>query len=167
MEHQNYITSINTNQPITTRKFFNHLSKTDRQNIERFLRLRNDPKYTGPKITLSYIASQTGFHKSTISREIKRGSFQSGFNASGPIINYAWDVGQRISQERSNRSHQKTKLTTDSIEMRRLAAIINHERISPEDAIDKYERFYHTNYPVCLKTVYKYIRKKLISVRKC
>ena len=36
MEHQNYITSINTNQPITTRKFFNHLSKTDRQNIERF-----------------------------------------------------------------------------------------------------------------------------------
>ncbi len=166
MEHQNYITSINTNQPITTRKFFNHLSKTDRQNIERFLRLRNDPKYTGPKITLSYIASQTGFHKSTISREIKRGSFQSGFNASGPIINYAWDVGQRISQERSNRSHQKTKLTTDSIEMRRLAAIINHERISPEDAIDKYERFYHTNYPVCLKTVYKYIRKKLISVRK-
>jgi hypothetical protein len=39
MEHQNYITSINTNQPITTRKFFNHLSKTDRQNIERFFSL--------------------------------------------------------------------------------------------------------------------------------
>ncbi|HHX67181.1 MAG TPA: IS30 family transposase [Gallicola sp.] len=166
MEHLNYITSTNTIQPITTRKFFNHLSKTDRQNIERLLRLRNDPNYNGPKITLAYIASQTGFNKSTISREIKRGTFQSGFNASGPIKNYAWDVGQRIAKERSNSSHQKTKLTSNSLEIKRLAAIINHEHISPEDAIDKYEQFFHTKFPVCLKTVYKYIRKKLLVVRK-
>jgi IS30 family transposase len=166
MEQQKYNTSENTNQPIQTKKLFNHLSKTDRQNIERYLRLRNDPKYTGPKITLSYIASQTGFHKSTISREIKRGMFQSGFNTSGAIKNYAWDVGQRIALERSNRSHQKTKLTANSIEIRRLAAIINHEHISPEDAIDKYERFFDTKFPLCLKTVYKYIRKKILKVHR-
>ena len=33
MEYQNYITSINTNQPITTRKYFKHLSKTGSPNI--------------------------------------------------------------------------------------------------------------------------------------
>ena len=166
MEHQNYITSTNTIQPNTTRKFSNHLTKTARQNIERLLRLRNDPNYTGPKITLAYIASQTGFDKSTISREIKRGTFHFGFNASGKINNYAWDVGQRIAKERRNSSRQKTKLTSDSIEIKRLAAIINHERISPEDAIDKYEQFFHTKFPVCLKTLYKYIRKRLFTIRK-
>lgn len=125
-----------------------------------------DSEYSGPKITLAYIATQTGFNRSTISREIKRGLYQTGRNASGAIIKYQWDVGDRLARGRSNRSHQKTKLNANSVEILRLAAIINHEHISPEDAIDKYEKFYNTEFPICLKTVYKYIRRNVMKIHK-
>lgn len=38
--------------------------------------------------------------------------------------------------------------------------------ISPEDAIDKYEKHFNEKFPICLKTAYKYIRLKIIKVRK-
>ncbi len=166
MKHKDYTTSETNIQSIQVKKRYTHLTKTDRQNIELYLKRKNDPKHTGPKITYDYIAKEIGVNKSTISREIKRGLFSSGYDASGPIEKYDWYVGERIAQEHRNRSHQKTKLTDDDIELKRLAAIINREKISPEDAIDKYEKHYQLKFPVCLKTVYKYIKRKILTVKK-
>lgn len=166
MEHMNYTTNkfVNQNKPIS--KFYKHLTAIDRKNIERLLKLKDDKHYSGPKITIQYIANVIGFDKSTVSREIKRGMLQTGYNASGPIKHYAWDVGERIAKKRSNRTKQKTKLNSNNIEIRRLAKIINKEKISPEDAIYQYELYYNEKFPICLKTVYKYIRKRIIKLRK-
>ena len=166
MEQKNYTINHCTNQRNKTKKFYNHLNETDRKNIEVFLRRKDDPKYTGEKITITYIAKEIGVNKSTISREIKRGLFTTGYNADGAITRYFWDVGERVAKENRNRSRQKLKLNQNNKALQALEMIINKEKISPEDAVDKYEDFYKEKFPVCIKTIYKYIRLKIIKVKK-
>ena len=73
MEHLNYTTNSNIKQSFRI-SHFNHLSIADRINIEKLLLLKNDKSYNGEKITIAYIAKIIGVNKSTISREIKRGT---------------------------------------------------------------------------------------------
>jgi IS30 family transposase len=135
---------------------FSHLSTTDRNNIEYYL--SNGWKQ-------AEIARKLGFNRSTISREIKRGSFRAGADSAGTHYKYGYDVGIRVAKENRLRSRMDTKLNKESQEIINLSKIINHEHVSVETALMLYKHFYHMPFPVCIKTVYKYIHKRYIKIK--
>lgn len=56
-------------------------------------------------------------------------------------------------------------MLNSSIEIKNLSNLINNEKISPEVAIYLYERYFESKFPICLKTVYKYIKRKIIKIK--
>jgi hypothetical protein len=58
MEQKDYTIENCETQRIAPKKFYQHLTETDRKNLERFLRLKQDKNYKGPKITYEYIGQQ-------------------------------------------------------------------------------------------------------------
>jgi IS30 family transposase len=165
MEQKDYSIENCETQRIAPKKFYQHLTETDRKNLERFLRLKQDKNYKGPKITYEYIGQQLGIHKSTVSREIKRGLWNTKTDASGRHYEYRSDVGQRVAKERSNRKRQRTKLKKGHIALERLTEIINREKTSPYNAFDLYEQHYGEKFPISLKTFYKYLRRRMVNVK--
>lgn len=165
MEQKDYTIENCETQRIAPKKFYQHLTETDRKNLERFLRLKQDKNYKGPKITYEYIGQQLGIHKSTVSREIKRGLWNTKTDASGRHYEYRSDVGQRVAKERSNRKRQRTKLKKGHIALERLTEIINREKTSPYNAFDLYEQHYGEKFPISLKTFYKYLRRRMVNVK--
>ena len=87
MEQFNYTTNKSNNQSFR-KNHFNHLTYTDRINIEQLLLLKNNPDYVGEKITLNYIAKIIGVNKSTISREIKKYTFKELNQPNGKLVSY-------------------------------------------------------------------------------
>ena len=87
MEQFNYTTN-NANNQSFRKNHFNHLTYTDKINIEQLLLLKNNPDYVGKKITLDYIAKIIGVNKSTISREIKKGTFKELNQSNGKLVSH-------------------------------------------------------------------------------
>lgn len=165
MEHKNYTTIKKNNQQ--NRKPYSHLTLIQRRQIEYYENLKYDKSYIGPKITCAYIASQIGVNKSTISRELRKGSYKKSWNgSSAPTTRYAYDVAQRKTNDNSKRSHYKFKMCEDNIDMNNIIKIMKKENISIENAVYVYE--YNTNRkcPVCLKTLYNYAHKGKFKIKK-
>jgi IS30 family transposase len=141
----------------TTKRSFTHLSAIDRGRIE-VLRKQGH--------TLQAIADEIGCHKSTISRELKRGSvLQRRSNLSEHYV-YFPDRGQTVYEQNRLRCGAKMKLL-------RVCAFINYaikqirrEGWSP-DAVCGYakaqNRFHQAS--VCTKTLYHYIDLGLLPIR--
>ena len=127
MKHNNYtLKQINIQ---SFRKYhFNHLSLADRLNIEKLINLKNDKNYNGPKITITYIARIIGVNKSTISREINRGTFHHTNQITGtPTSSYLATFGQGSYDKNKKRSHYKRKLEKYSPELKELVSLIKRQ----------------------------------------
>lgn len=165
MEQNNYTLSTENNQQ--KRKPYSHLTLTQRKQIEYYCNLKYDKNYHGPKITCSYIASQVGVNKSTISRELKKGAFKKSWSGgAAPSTRYVYDVAQRKTIENSKRSHYSTKITEDNIDIKNIIKISKRENISIENAVYIYEKETNRKCPVCLKTLYNYAHKNLFKLHK-
>ena len=147
MEHLNYTTNSTNNQTFR-KKHFNHLTMSDRLNIEELLNLKNNKNYNGPKITLEYIAKLIGVNKSTISREIKRGTYRDNNPRNGkPRIRYLASFGQGSYEKKQKRSHYKTKLAIDSEELKELTNLLN-SGADPLTALCLYEQKHNKKFPL-------------------
>lgn len=165
MRQTNYTTNQNNIQ-LFRKRHFNHLSLADRLNIEKLLNLKNDITYTGPKITLAYIASIIGVNKATISREIKRGTYFSHNPYTGmPTSKYLASFGQGVYNKNQNRSHYKLKLAKDSPILMELATLMNYGA-DPFTALCLYEKKHHTKFPLCEKSIYNYFHKNLLKLKR-
>ena len=165
MEHLNYTTNSTNNQTFR-KKHFNHLTMSDRLNIEELLNLKNNKNYNGPKITLEYIAKLIGVNKSTISREIKRGTYRDNNPRNGkPRIRYLASFGQGSYEKKQKRSHYKTKLAIDSEELKELTNLLN-SGADPLTALCLYEQKHNKKFPLCEKSIYNYFHKSYLKLKR-
>lgn len=165
MEQFNYTINSNNNQ-IFRKRHFNHLSMADRINIEKLLLLKNDKSYKGEKITIAYIAKIIGVNKSTISREIKRGTYKE-FNQLNrtPISRYRASFGDGTYKKNQKRSHYKQKLKPNSNELIELTQLLN-SGADPLTALCLYEKKHNKPFPLCEKSIYNYFNKNLIKLKR-
>jgi len=165
MRLHNYTTKQNNNQ-LFRKKHFNHLTLTDRINIESLLKLKNSKANNGQKITLSYIASIIGTNKSTISREIKRGTFHFIDRVTGRSKSqYLASFGQGVYEKNQKRSHYKQKLDKDSPELKELTSIMN-SGADPLTALCLYEKKHNKKFPLCEKSIYNYFHKNQLKLKR-
>ena len=165
MEHFNYTQNEKNNQFINKRTF-SHLSQKDRILIQKYLVLKNDKNYKGPKITISFIAGKIGVNKSTVSREIKKGTYHDFHYLYGtPRSRYLASFGQGVADKNKARSHYKTKLKPGCDELKELAYYINHNA-DPLTALAIYQEAHGCKFPVCEKTIYNYFHKKILPIKR-
>lgn len=165
MEHSNYTTNLNNNQSFR-KKHFNHLSMADRLNIEKLLLLKNDKSYKGEKITIAYIAKTIGVNKSTVSREIKRGTFHGINPVKGtPQVKYLASFGYGTYKKNQERSHYKRKLQPNSNELIELTQLLN-SGADPLTALCLYKQKHNESFPLCEKSIYNYFNKKWIKLKR-
>lgn len=165
MEHLNYTTN-STNNQIFRKNHFNHLTMSDRLNIQQLLDLKNNINYKGPKITLQYIADIIGVNKGTISREIKRGTYNDHNPANGsPRQRYLASFGQGTYEKNKKRSHYKTKLQKGSEELQELILLLN-SGADPLTALCLYEQKHNKKFPLCEKSIYNYFHKGLLKLKR-
>lgn len=165
MEHKNYTTNSNNTQSFR-KKHFNHLSMADRLNIEKLLLLKKDKSYNGEKITIAYIAKIIGVNKSTISREIKRGTIKELNHSNGHhISHYLASFGEGTYQKNQKRSHYKYKLSPNSIELIELTQLLN-SGADPLTALCLYKQKHNKPFPLCEKSIYNYFNKKILKLKR-
>ena len=165
MEQVNYTTNSNKIQTIR-KKRFNHLTWKDRLNIEYFLSLKSDKNYTGEKITLDYIAKSIGVNKSTISREIKRGTYRDFEPQSGrPRSQYLASFGEGTYKKNQKRTHYKSKLKEDSPELLELTKLLN-SGADPFTALCLYEQKHNEKFPLCEKSIYNYFKRNMLKLKR-
>lgn len=140
-----------------TTRTFSHLTVFDRGQIQA---LRNQGK------SLQEIADIIGCHKSTISRELKRGTVTQRRSDLTEYQAYFADVGQRVYESNRSRCGAKYKLiqTTDFIHF--AVQKIRDDHWSP-DAVCGYAKTQHLfdGEWVCTKTLYRYIDLGLLSIK--
>lgn len=120
-----------------------HMSREQRFYIETELK---------KKTPVSVIAKALGYSRQAVYSEIAKGSFErlDGKTWEKQRV-YAYDVGQRVHDEKMRRDRKK-KLDPDDAGLRQILNLIRKERYSPEAARIK------TNYRgCCTKTLYNYV----------
>ena len=165
MEQFNYTTNKANNQSFR-KNHFNHLTYTDRINIEQLLLLKNNPDYVGEKITLDYIAKMIGVNKSTISREIKKGTFKELNQSNGKLVShYLASFAQGVYKKNQIRSHYKQKLDKNSKELIELNFILN-SGADPLTALCLYEQKHGKKFPLCEKSIYNYFHRNRLKLKR-
>lgn len=119
-----------------------HLQKEDRKCIEQALK---------KKIPVSQIAAVLGVHRSTIYKEIKRGTFTKRNDDWSMSTEYAYDVGQRKHDELKHNKGAKKKLQQDDEYLQQITEWIVNQKYSPEAAR------YKAGKKLCIKSIYNYI----------
>lgn len=148
-------------------KKFSHLDFTERKLIERWLR---------KEISVSNIAKRLDRNRSTIYREIKRGTVKQIKQINGiekEVEIYYSDSGQ--ARYEKNRKNSKSK-GIDKFSKKFFKALIKakkDKKLNGKTRIYNIKTFIHcykkdnpyeSNIP-CFKTVYRYIRKGLIDIK--
>lgn len=121
-----------------------HLTESDRKSIEQSLK---------KQIPVAKIAEVLGFHRSTIYKEIKKGTFlklDSSDLSEQP--EYGYDVGQRKYDALKHNKGRKKKLAQDDVFLQQVKNLIVTEKYSPEAVCYRVK-----THPVCVKTIYNYI----------
>lgn len=141
----------------TKSKKFKHFNYTSRIRMEQMLK---DGK------TKQEIADELGMDVTSIRREYKRGLFEKLNSDWTTSIEYAADVGQRIADENKGYTGSSLKIANDHELAKFIENKIKNEKYSPEAvayeiAENKEGKFKTT---VCYKTIYNYIRDKVIDV---
>ena len=142
----------NTSMPI-----FSHLTLDKRGQIKA---LREEGR------TMQYIADAIGVHKSTVSRELKRGSVTQRKTDLSEHEVYFPDVGQRIYD--TNRSHCGATYKFVSIQpfLAFATACIEDRHWSPDVAVGVAKKNgWFDKAIICTRTLYRYIDMGLLSVR--
>ncbi|MBQ7797559.1 MAG: IS30 family transposase, partial [Clostridia bacterium] len=128
-----------------------HLTLNDRKFIEKMLK---------QKISVTVIADTLGVHRSTIYREIKKGTYLHTTKINGgfykDVPTYSSDLGQQVYTNNRKKCVRPLKLSGDYLlEIESLLL----KKYSPEMAVTA------CSYPhlVCTKTIYNYIDKCLFK----
>jgi len=126
-----------------------HMTERHRYYIEKAL---------AKKTPVAQIAREIGYSRQAVYEEIKRGTFEKldGTTWKQEKV-YAYDVGQRVHEERMKNRPRKHKLSPDDAFFDMLRYWIIEKRYSPEAALYRIgER------RLCIKSIYNYIRGGLI-----
>ena len=145
----------------TKKSSYSHLSATERGEISAYLKMRKQA---------AEIARLLGRHRSTISREIKRGSVTQVQDKNGKLIYstvYFPDSGQRVYEEnRKNSVYLKLNKCSsdffDELEKAVKARVRCH-------SVDSFVHTYREQHPLEMipstKTIYRYIAEGLLAVK--
>lgn len=120
-----------------------HLTQKERFYIEKALQ---------KKIPVAQIAKELGYHRSTIYKEIKRGSFIRTMYDWTTKKEYAHDIGQRKYDELKHNKGAKKKLQPDDEYLKQIVNLINKNHFSPWAA-----RCIIGDNKISTKTIYNYI----------
>ena len=124
-----------------------HLSLIERQQIERWLH---------EKVSMSEIANRLGRHKSSISREVKRGISERINSDLTKSYAYRWDVAQRDYEKNKGGGGRYPRLHSSHPILQPLVRLITKNRLSPYSAMSVLQKQGHVlNFS--LKTLYNHI----------
>lgn len=141
----------------TEKRTFVHLTTINRGQIQALRKQGN---------TLQAIADEIGCHKSTISRELKRGSVTQRRSDLTEHTVYFPDTGQVVYEKNRSRCGAKYKLAEAADFIQFAVEKMQREQWSP-DAICGYVKAQKQfeNVTVCTKTLYRYIDLGLLPVK--
>ncbi|MGG1877267.1 IS30 family transposase [Paenibacillus cisolokensis] len=141
----------------TKERTFEHLTAINRGQIQA---LHKQGK------TLQVIADEIGCHKSTISRELKRGSVTQRRSDLSEHTVYFPDTGQAVYEKNRSRCRAKYKLLEASEFIQFAVEKMQKHHWSP-DAVCGYVKAHKQfmNASVCTKTLYRYIDLGLLPVK--
>lgn len=160
---------MNQEYYITSRQKYNQLNLCERKEIEKGLKSR---------FSITTIAKALGRSKSTISREIKRGSVkQRKRKTYTPMLKknldnwveyeeyttYFADTGNLIAKANKSHSGGKYKLFKDEKLVKYIEDKILKDKFSPDAVIGSLPDIFKTS--ICTKTLYNYIDKGLLKVK--
>lgn len=126
-----------------------HLTEKDRFYIEKQIR---------KKTSVSQIAQDLGYSRQTIYNEIEKGSFQCLDSSTLELKTvYAYDVGQRVHDQRMKHKLGKRKLASDDPFLLELKHWIVDMKYSPEAAL-----YMIRDRKLCIRSCYHYIHSGYI-----
>ena len=150
----------------TNKKEWTTLSLEERKLIEKYLR---------QGFSVNKIAQAIGRHRSTIYRELKKGSVlqtvaTKGYNKHAQPyeekLMYFYDVGQKVAEDGKLRKGNKYKMFQDTKLIEYIEDGILNQGRSPDNIVGRLketENIYKVI--VCTKTIYNYIDKGLLKVK--
>lgn len=152
---------MNTLNYNTNQRKFKQLNEKKRIIIQTLLELGK---------TQTYIANYLHVHKSTISREIIRGSYVHSYEKGTKLLEklvYNHDAAQNLANNRKKNSHKKLKIIKHFDYLTYVAKLVKENKYSFEiiSGREKYLNLkYNTdNFNVCTKTLYNYLHKGLFA----
>lgn len=143
----------------TTRIKGSHLTYENRQTLERLV-VENHKRAKKDRLSQSQMAEKLGVHRSTISRELKRGRITQRDSEWREYISYSADVAQDHVDENALAKGPELKLGKDKAFHDFVEYWIVEKKYSPDAVIMKIQ---HEGLPfetsICTKTLYNYIDK--------
>ena len=142
----------------TTREKGSHFTYQDRQTLEKMV-IENHRRPVKKCISQSEMAERLGIHRSTISRELKRGRITQR-NTMLEYISYSADVAQNLIDSNATAKGPALKLGKDQAFYDFVEYWILEKKYSPDAVIMKIENeglSFSTK--ICTKTLYSYISK--------
>ena len=109
------------------------------------------------------IASQLGYSKRTIERELKRGSVVQQTYAYEFVRRYCADAGQRVHAEHASKKGRGLKIGHDHMLAEKVTELIVQEHYSPDAALARYRKETGNEGSICTKTLYNYIEWGLLA----
>ena len=140
----------------TKKRKFKHLTQEKRAQIEILLK-NNTPK--------SHIAKQLDISRSTLYREIKRGTTEQLDTNLRKYKRYFYDVGQRVYEENKSNSRNAFKFVKAYEFIKYAEKEILENKLSPDAVCGKEKLVNNFKCTVCTKTLYNYIDKGLLKVK--
>ncbi|HHV66007.1 MAG TPA: IS30 family transposase [Peptococcaceae bacterium] len=140
----------------TSARTFKHLSSYQRGSIYSLLQEGYNP---------SYIAKKLGRHRSTIYREIKRGTTTQKRSNLTTYEAYFPETGQAVYEKNRSACGKKSKLLEVESFLIYAEEKILKEKWSPDAVVGKARLFMDRSEIVCTKTLYNYIDQGLLRVR--
>lgn len=143
----------------TTREKGSHLTYQDRQTLERMV-IENHRRPAKERISKSKMAEMLGVHRSTISRELKRGEITQRDIMWKEYTSYCADVAQDLIDSNATAKGPSLKLGKDQLFHDFVEYWIIEKKYSPDAVIMKIENeglSFETE--ICTKTLYNYISK--------
>ena len=140
----------------TKRERFQHVTKEKRAQIEVLLRT-NMPR--------SEIAKRVGIARSTLYRELERGTVTQLDSELRTYQRYFADAGQRVYEARRQNSRPSLKLAKAHEFIAYAERKMQEEKLTPDAICGEARRSKRFNVMVCAKTLYNYIDQCLIGTR--
>lgn len=140
----------------TKKRKFQHLTKEKRAQIEILLK---------QKMTKTEIAKTVGIARSTLYRELERGTVKQLNTQLQEYTIYHYDVGQRIYEENRTNSRNSLKIGKVYEFVKYVENQILKNKLSPDAVCGRAKLENKFDKTVCTKTIYNYIDKGFLKVK--
>lgn len=140
----------------TNRRKFKHLTKEKRAQIEILLKQR---------IPKTQIAKELGISRSTLYKELERGTVVQKDSQLREYKKYFYDAGQRVYEENRQNSKKSYKAAKVYEFLKYAEEKILNNKLSPDAVCGRAKLENKFSEMVCTKTLYNYIDMGLLKVR--